>query len=367
MDWVSRSGLTLAFIALGACRSHVVPTEAPDAGASPSNGDRALHRVTIEPSPLLELVRNERELSELPTVSREREVLALQAESDDADEARDPHEPEAVEEENVREIRVKTTRFATWESLARYALRHAEKRRPRELHESRFLVRVSGAVKTPEGGSSDRAAARRHLRDQRTEVKRCLVAGEARRPGAIVKAPSALVVEQSMRRGDLEYHFTVHFPGGAGAPELTMDHGSLDETTRECIETVLHTNLPDDLAALDLPIVAFGQQAFGYGTGALNAGLATQAATLGWVHYDRGEYHQALAYFEDAYWVFHRPEYKALVGMALEKLDRPEAAAEAYADYVEARGDSPEAFELRIKIRKLRGAPRGAIRETHHA
>ncbi len=302
------------------------------------------------PSPLLELVRSERELSELeytPIVVSERDMRAAAA--DETEETDDEDD-----DGNVRHVLVRTTRLATWESLARAALRFAEHRRPREMHESRFLLRTAGAATTCEGTAAKKIAVRRLLRDSRLEVKRCLLAAETRRPDVLVKAPSALVVEQAMQRGNVVYEFDVHFPGGSEAPVVTDDRGVLDEEARECMAAVMEAGAPDDMPALDLPVVAFAQAATAFGGHPLNAGLANQAAALGWLHYDRGEFHEALAYFDDAYWIFHRVEYRVLVGMALEKLDRPDKAADAYAEYVAARADAPDALELRARIIKLR-------------
>ena len=300
---------------------------------------------TIEPSPLLELVRSERFHAEHPP-------KRPSGPSDESDAELEEEVDHSFEDGEVREIRVKTSRFATWEDLARYALRHAEKRRPRRLHEARFLVRTEP---TTAGTATSRAAARRRVRARRPEIKRCLLAAETRRPEVIVKAPSALVVEQAMGTGTVQYDFTVHFPKDGSEPTVT--HGSvyLDDDTRECIGHALHSD-KRKVPHIDLPVVAFAQPPHspaGGGSG-LHAMLANQAAALGWLHYERGEHHEALAYFEDAYWIFHRVEYKVLVGMALEELERPAEAAEAYTDYLVERSDAPDALELRAKVIKLR-------------
>jgi len=297
----------------------------------------------IEPSPLLELVRSERFHAEHPP-KRTAEGTSDVAEPEEVDHSFEDHE--------IREIRVKTSKFATWEDLARYALRNAEKRRPRRLHESRFLVR---AEPTTDGSRLARAAARRRVRARRPEIKRCLIAAEARRPEVIIKAPSALVVEQAMGSGTVQYDFTVSFHDDGSVPSVT--HGSvyLDDETRGCIGRALHSK-KRKVPHVVMPVVAFAQPAYSPAGGgsALHAMLANQAAALGWLHYERGEYHEALAYFEDAYWIFHRVEYRVLVGMALEQLERPAEAAEAYADYLVENADAPDALELRAKVIKLR-------------
>ena len=85
----------------------------------------------------------------------------------------------------------------------------------------------------------------------------------------------------------------------------------------------------------------------------MNSMLAREAATLGWLHYERGEYTDALAYFDDAYWVFHLVEYQMLRGLALEALGRHVAAVEAYGMYVDERRHAPEVPQLKEKIATL--------------
>ncbi|MEM6989178.1 MAG: hypothetical protein AAF721_01735 [Myxococcota bacterium] len=309
----------------------------------PSAGTPVATAHTIEPSPLLKLVRSEREAAEAAIVTRE----AAAPVSDEPDEA-------ASGNVDVRRVHVKTNRLATWESLARYALRYAEHRRPRRLHENRFLLRAASPPKA-EGGTAQRAAVRKTLRGARQHIKRCLIAMETRQPGAIVKAPSALVVEQAMRRGDVQYHFAVHFDG-AGTATVREEANDMDYEARQCIGDVVAAQAPDDLGAAELELVAFAQAAKSFGGHGLNASLANQAAALGWLRYEQGDYEDALSFFGDAYWIYERPEYKVLIGMALEKLARPQDAADAYADYVAQRGDAPDALELRLRIVQLRRA-----------
>lgn len=306
----------------------------------------------IEPSPLLELVRSEREISQFtyaPVIKTGR--------GDDrgaGDSERELTEVDSSEEE-VRHVLVRTTRLATWESLARYALRYAENRRPRRLHDARFLVRTRGVSLIRGGTGADKTAVRRLLRDSRTELKRCLVAAEARRPEIIIKAPSGLVVEQALSRGAVVYEFDVHFDED-GTSTVTGDDARLDAKARVCIADVMTAGVPTTTGVMDLPLVAFVQPPKIHRPEGMNLALANQAAGLGWQHYERKEFHEALAFFDDAYWVFHRAEYKVLIGMALEALDRRNEAADAYADYVARRSDAPDALELRLKIALLRRA-----------
>lgn len=329
----------------GCARAPVVAPEPPE--PPPQGATVVSIPAKAEPSPLLQLVRRERNVSELRYAPI---VVGSRAEADEAV----ADEEANADEGEVRTVMVKTTRFATWESLARAALRFAENRRPRELHESRLLLRVTQGTTSCGASVADKATFRRVLREQRPNIKRCLIEAQTRRDEIVVKAPSALVVEQAMRHGDVVLRFDV---ATDGAGEATIsDDGALDEPARECLARAFSAALPDEIPAMRVPVLAFAQAAQAYGGGPLNRMLADEAATLGWRHYDRGEFHEALAFFEDAYWIFHRVEYQVLVGMALEHLDRPVEAAAAYAQYVSERPDAPDTLRLRLKIAVLRRA-----------
>jgi tetratricopeptide (TPR) repeat protein len=82
--------------------------------------------------------------------------------------------------------------------------------------------------------------------------------------------------------------------------------------------------------------------------------LSLQAAALGWLHYERGEHEQALAYFEDAHWVFREGEYLYLIGLAHERLGARERAAAAYERFIRERPYAPEVETLQVKIQQLR-------------
>ncbi|MBL4684540.1 MAG: hypothetical protein JKY37_08125 [Nannocystaceae bacterium] len=162
-------------------------------------------------------------------------------------------------------------------------------------------------------------------------------------------------MEQALSRGTIVYEFDLYFDQD-GASTVTGDDVRLDAQAQACIGKVMTAGAPDTMRAMDLPVVAFVQSPKVHRPGGLNLALANQAARLGWQHYERKEFHEALAFFDDAYWIFHRVEYKVLIGIALEALDRRNEAADAYADYVAERTDAPDALELRLKIALLRRA-----------
>jgi len=305
-----------------------------------------------EPGSLLQLVRSERRLAQSVFVAQSTAATKASQKSDPGAELESDTDSDSDE---VRHVVVKTAKLATTESLVRYALRHAENRRPRELHETRLLVRTEGRITNRGVTAADRRLAKTVVHDNRLEVKRCLVAAQTREPGAVVKAPSALVVEEALRHGDVTYEFTVRFEA-EHSPSVSDADGKLDQAARLCLSAALRDGGWNGLPTVDVPVVAFAQASERGGGGRVNAGLAARAAALGWQHYDRGDYHQALAFFDDAYWVFHLVEYKMLSGMALEALNRPEAAADAYASYVAERRDAPDALALRGKIIRLRGS-----------
>lgn len=317
---------------------------------------------------MLELARSEREAMELPLpsrvpASRRAEPTAGEAEADDADDGdetiADEHSGEEIEdgeEMEVRTVRVKTSPFATPEDLARYALRHAESRRPRELYPTRLLVRRSGLVR-PRG--TDRRVRRKVaglVEELRPEIKRCLLEEQSRRPYVILEVPESLVVQQAARGSEpIAYRFVVHLRPGEAAT-VSSDQGELSSEGTECIAALVdEATRGRRYGRAQLPITAFVQPGYSVGGGdAMHSALALEAATLGWVCYGRGQHEEALAYFRDAYWLFHLVEYQMLIGMALEQLDRPKAAAKAYAMYLERRPYAAEAPDLRETIARLR-------------
>ncbi len=316
----------------------------------------------LTPSPLLQIIRQERESAEAASRTAaevaELELRSSQPESEFED-------PDVVEEEDesgdgsgdafVRRVQVRSRGLATPEDLAAAALRHAESRRPRENPEPRFLLRLAS---TRRGTKARRKRARSLIRERRPDLKRCMVEAQARRPGAIVKGPSALVVERAARREPLDYILSVRFGEADAAPRVRSEP-PLDEAGLKCLSETLRPLAGAAPKGVRIELSAFSQMPYRFGRGGPHRMLATHAAILGWVHMDRREYETALAYFEDAYWVFHRPEYKFLIGRCLEALGRPRGAAEAYAIYVEARPDAPETPALRRHLRcdGLDGAP----------
>ena len=187
------------------------------------------------------------------------------------------------------------------------------------------------------------------IRERRLDMKRCLVEAEARRADVLIKEPAALVVEQASRKEPLAYSVSVRFSARRSTPVVDSEP-ELGSRTETCLAEALRVG--DDVpGGVRVELSAFSQPSQGFNSGGHgHRMLATHAAVLGSLHYARGEYELALAYFEDAYWVFHRPEYKFLVGRCHDALGRPRRAEEAYAVYVEERPHAPETPELRLRL-----------------
>ncbi len=366
-----RIGVAATVFVLGCCPRPLTNT-APPAAAGPK--DKV---AVLDPSPLLELVRSEREALEGDPAARREAVSGLEeaapwgsathaangAPSEPEDPAIDQDDSsddeEWSEEGEVREVVVRTSPLATIEDLLRADLRYAEARRPRELHESRLLLRQAGPVRTCCG---DEAAERRRLgrdaiRLHRDALKRCVVAARARRPDIMAVAPASLVVEQAMRRGDpMVYRFTLTHDGSD--VEVVDQSGNLDAEGRACIEAVVSSDMTAlGPVAVSIPVVVFAQKRFGYGGGGRHELLAQQAAILGWLHYDRGEYADAVRYFRDAYWVFHLVEYRLLEGMAWEAMGERQRAVVAFAAYLDRRPKGLDAEPTRKRLQALRQSP----------
>ena len=105
---------------------------------------------------------------------------------------------------------------------------------------------------------------------------------------------------------------------------------------------------------VQVPLVAFSQGSWGFNLGGLHGMVAFEAATLGWQRLEQGEHEAALELFRDGYWVYHLAELRYLEALALERLGRHDAAADAYAEYLAARPYAPEAPELPGRIEELR-------------
>lgn len=287
-------------------------------------------------------------------------------EPESAEPESDEPEPEPDEPEDIRRVVVRTSPFATPEDLARYTLRNAEYRRPREMYPTRLLLRRAGPIRGCGSDREDLRAARQLVQDIRAEAKDCIVQEQTRQPGVMVRAPAALVLEQAARRSDIAYSLSVHLRPGESA-RVTSRQSELSSMARRCIADVVDRATPDGgLARMEIPLTVFKQPPFRMGGHPLHEGLAREAATVGWTHYDRQEYAEALEYFRDAYWLFHLVDYRLLEGMALERLGRSRAAIEAYVAYMEGRPYAPEVPQLRRTVAQLR-AEAGQVGPTADA
>lgn len=315
------------FLLLG-CGASKTATQAPPAAPA---------AYSFTPSPLLELARSERELPPVRTQWLRKRF------------ADEPAEDTVVDEDGiVRTVRVHPFRLATPEELARAALRDVESRRPRELHETRFLVR---ATKVQAPTQRARRRARMIADDHDGETASCLVQQASDRTDVILRAPSALVIEEATRTGAITYRLTVAFDGDA-APDIETTP-PVSESTQRCLRDALTPNAAEHPRRARVTLSAFSQQAFGHGGSAIHQHLANEAATLGWIELERGAYDEALAYFKDAHWLYHRPEYELLQAMALQKMGRPNMALTRYRAFVDARPHAPETPMLRERIATL--------------
>ena len=292
--------------------------------------------ITFEPSPLLALARSEREVPPVrPQWFRRRFGRHDEAPPSDGSEGM------------RRDIRIHPFRLATPEALARASLRDAESRRPRELTPTRMLVRARRVI-APSG--ADRRHTRRWLDDRDGALTRCLVTDQITRPEVLLGAPVALVLENAMASGTVVYGVDVTFDA-RGVPTVQVDP-PVEEEVVSCLQAAL--TAPDAPRLASSRITAFAHAAEDF-NGGMHRALANEAATLGWVALERGAADEALSYFDDAYWLYHRPEYALLQAMALEQLGRPNAARRRYETFVEARPHAPETEGLRTKLARMDG------------
>jgi hypothetical protein len=247
----------------------------------------------------------------------------------------------------VRKIRVRSPRFATSTDLLRYLVRHAERRRPRELHETRLLLRAR--VVDVEGRGrflEPTRGARTIVRKTRSAIKKCLADDIASDPRILLGAPASLVLEQARALGlptDIAFDVRLR-PHGVDVDER------FDRATAWCIEAAIGPWLAGlGSSRIDLRMSAFVQPGYAPESkfGSLNHRLSIQAAMLGWLHFERGHYEEALEYFRDARFVFHMAEFDYLVGLALARLGHASAAAEAFTAFLERRPAAPEAASVR--------------------
>ena len=296
---------------------------------------------SFAPSPLLALARSEREL---PPVRRH----WLRKRFADPTSEPDPEDTEVDEDGIHRTVRVHPFRLATPEELTRAALRNAEARRPRELHPMRFLVRTSRV----RAATSKRRLRTRSIVESRDEaIARCLVEEVSSRHDVILRTPAALVLEEATRTGPITYGIAVAFRGRR-EPSVTIDP-PVSEPTTTCLTEALAPRPTEDLRTDRVELTAFSQRSWGMGGSALHQRLANEAAMLGWIELERGAHEEALAYFEDAFWLYHRPEYELLQAMALQKMGKPNMALTRYRRFVEARPHAPETPLLRERIAQL--------------
>lgn len=323
-------GVLLTVLSLGCATK---PTAVDSAPAPPQ-------AYAFEPSPLLALARSEREL---PPVRRKWLKRRFNPDAVDDD--------TTLDEDGIhRTVRVHPFRLATPEELARAVLRHAESRRPRELHSTRYLVRAT-RVHAPTRAAKRRARVLVDARDP--DIAQCLTQDLSSHPSVILRAPSALVLEQARHTGagPTDHAIDIQF-NGQRPPTVTTDPPVHDAATR-CLESALTPGPGDRPRTARVELSAFAQGAFGHGGDALHQRLANEAATLGWIELERGAHAEALAYFEDAYWLYHRAEYELLQAMALQKMGKVNMALTRYRRFVEARPHAPEVEMVRERIAAL--------------
>ncbi len=302
---------------------------------------------SFEPSPLLQLARSERELPPLRLAPRPR-----------ANEPEPAPRDTTLDEDGIqREVRVRRTRFATPEDLARAVLRHAESRRPRELHPTRYLIR---ATRVHAATRAAKRRARRMVDARDPDVARCLTEDLSSHPSVILRAPSALVLEEARRTGagPTDHAVTVQFRGQR-PPAVTTEPPVHDAATA-CLVSALTPGPGDRLRSARVELSAFAQGAYGHGGDALHQRLANEAATLGWIELERGAHAEALSFFEDAYWLYHRAEYELLQAMALHEMGKVEMALTRYRSFLEARPHAPEVATVRERIAAIEADARAS-------
>jgi tetratricopeptide (TPR) repeat protein len=82
--------------------------------------------------------------------------------------------------------------------------------------------------------------------------------------------------------------------------------------------------------------------------------IARKRYEMGLLLFQRGSYADALKELQAAKAALDRPEFDYNIGLCLEKLDRPQEAAEALERFVGARPNDPEAAGIRRRIAELR-------------
>ncbi len=308
----------------------------PAAPGTPNGGHPPASKpVLFSPHPLLELARSEREAPNVRYQTGSRRPN------------REPLDTVLDEDGIERTIRVRPGGAGSIEDALGAVLRNAEARRPRELHPTRFLLRARN-VRAPS------RAVRRRVREfaeaSRSGVILCLTEELATRPDVFLRTPTSLVLEEALRTGPIAYTVSVQFRRlGAVALKVSPPVG---EVTLSCLHRTFSE--AEEIGSASALLSIFSQRAVSYnGMGAMHRSLALGAAILGWIAYERGVAEDALAYFEDAYWLYHRPEYQLLQGLALEELGAAREAITRYRSFVDAYPLAPETPSLRTRIGEL--------------
>ncbi len=354
------------------------PAVSPEPGVDAEPGESAEIAV-LEPSPFLELLRLERQAAEGPLAVEGRDVEEADAAAETPDEGNPllddlvksgVIEEDVEEDDEFRTVIVRTSPFATYEDVFRYGLRAMDKTQ-RSFNPTRALARLEGPVRVRDAGGAEpsavRSYVRRLIRARRPAIKACIAQELRNDPRVLLDEPSGLVFEQALRFGDGAYRFLLDIQLEDGTPAIEVTdrpETPVDDSTRECLgaalaDASLTAPVTEGLADVRAPLVVFVQAAVHADEPSMAEGLAMQAATLGWQHYERGEFLEAREWFLDAAWAYHIPEYQALVGRAEEALGRPKHAIAAYRRYVDERPDAPDAAALAARIEALRSASEG--------
>jgi tetratricopeptide (TPR) repeat protein len=364
--WVSGAvAVAIAVVVGGCCPRDASGSRAPTViRATEPTPPRSVY----EPSPALQLVREERLAMEPP--AKAPTIAPSAAEQDEGAGAQtDGQAGEHVEfvEGETRRVRVRTRVLASLEDLVRAAIRQSQDRRPEFLYVSRLLLRIAGVVCDCDGSVAEQIRVRKLIGElvvrARPALKGCLAADAAEDPRVVIKAPALLVIEQVRRFDPMIYRWRPALevsPMGIVVHDLGWKGASLDDNLAACLERALEATDVDTSEVtqahrVTLPLVAFSQPGFAFEVSNLHHVLAVQASMLGWLYYENGAYAEALEYFRDAYWVFRMDEFRYLIAMSLERLGDHRAAAEHYEAYLAARPYAPEAPTLPAHIELLRG------------
>ncbi|MBV1857660.1 MAG: tetratricopeptide repeat protein [Nannocystaceae bacterium] len=186
------------------------------------------------------------------------------------------------------------------------------------------------------------------------KVALCMVGEVSSRTDVILRAPAAIVLEEAMRTGPITYRIAIGFHGRRD-PSMFVDP-PVSERTGACLLDAFRPKSDEDLRSERISLAVFSQQAWGVGGNGAHQHLANEAAVLGWIELERGHYEGALAFFEDAFWLYHRPEYEFLQAMALQKMGRPNMAVTRYRRFMKARPHAPETPMLRSRVAQLEAA-----------